>query len=357
MQERESNKSIVEELRSITEKSDMKQYLKSSWGGYTKDSVLEYLNLLRRQQQATAETFSRNQQILYEEKEQLKKSNDALKTRLNQTELEYRNLLESLRAHALEAEVEPENSSLSDVVALKNSISAMEEELSRSGKEKYELEQQIKRQNGMVNENAAKMEQSRQELLSVKEMLKAEILESKKQRSLVIQLSTDLEEKCREIRFINTNHSEGQISELTEKVNDLTVQLQVQTEVLSNSNHENDSKSHLIQTLNEENETLRQTVARLNKNIEEVSGQNDKLMFANKSISDQLETEYKRSIQLIKEKSFLTTEKLMTGKKLEEANTRVTMLETQLQKHANNEQVDSVHKEMYQSEVIKSNIS
>jgi hypothetical protein len=70
---------IVEALRTKTEETDMNQYLKSTLGGYTKGSVLEYLNILRKRHQAMADTFSQNQQALFEEKKSILKDNDALK--------------------------------------------------------------------------------------------------------------------------------------------------------------------------------------------------------------------------------------------------------------------------------------
>ena len=99
----DSETNIVEALRSKTEDSDIKLYLKSTMGGYTKNSVLDYLNLLRKQQQSMTETFSRNQQLLHDEKEALKKANDALKTRLVQVESEYQELNQSLFLHDLES--------------------------------------------------------------------------------------------------------------------------------------------------------------------------------------------------------------------------------------------------------------
>jgi len=55
---------FVQLLRSKTEENDLKQVLKTSMGGYTKQSVSDYLAILRKNQQSMAETFYENQQLL-----------------------------------------------------------------------------------------------------------------------------------------------------------------------------------------------------------------------------------------------------------------------------------------------------
>lgn len=175
MPEINSESNIVEALRSKTEETDMNQYLKKTLGGYTKSSVLEYLGILRKQQQAMSDTFSRNQQLLFEEKESLKKDNEALKLRLMQIEAENKNLSESMRCSELgEKEV-----TSSKILVLKNHAFALEEELNKSRIYQYQLESQINQLKIIIKEYSIKLEQAQQEKLGIKEMLKTGMLESK----------------------------------------------------------------------------------------------------------------------------------------------------------------------------------
>lgn len=328
MPEYTKEQNIVEELRSITEKEDMKQYLKSKWGGYTKESVLEYLNVLRRQQQIMSETFSRNQQVLYDEKERLKSSNDTLKNRLRQAEIQYKNLSEAMRGNQLDQGT----GNLSDIVALKNSIAAMEADLEQSRLEKSKLQKHIELQDAAAKELEHKAEQSEQEKLSIKEMLTAQMQESKKYRDQVMQLSGELEEKNREIKFVNSIMTEGELAKLSEKIDQLTAQLQEQTEAMAKCNRQNDTKTQTIEMLKQENLTLRDNLVRLTDNLEEMNEQNDKLLLAGQSLSDQLELEYKKSLALIREKSFLIMEKLTAGRKLDQAGGKIALLELEIRK-------------------------
>ncbi len=340
---------IVEELRSITEKADINQYLKTSLGGYTKSSVLEYLNLLRRQQQTMAETFSKNQQILFEEKEQLKKSNDAIRTRLSQIEAEYRNLSNAVQVHDLE----DKDYSSADIIALKSNISSLEDALNNSGIEKSQLEQQIEQHVSTIKNHELKLKQAAQEKRSLQETLKAEMTETKKLHSTIAQLSGTIEEKDSEIAFLKSMISEGQLSILSEKVSDLTQQLETQTEVLINCNKESSTKSETIDTLNTQNETLKQNAATLTKNLEEVQLQNERLMTATQTLADQLEAEYKRTLTLIKEKSFITSEKLVALRKLDLASAKLTLLELELKNKNSSTEIDTLNQRTADAEASK----
>ncbi len=342
--------SIVEALRAKTEQEDIRQYLKSTWGGYTKASVLEYLNSLRKQQQMTAETFSHNQQVLFMEKENLKRSNDALKLKFERLETEYRNLSESLRSHGMNVTGEnPE-----DTVDLKCSITALEEELGKSSQDKSKLEKQLEQQKSVIEDYALKLRQAAQETLSVQTMLKAEMLESKKQRGAVLRLTNDLEEKDSEIELLKAMVSEGQLASLREKIANLTQQLKAQSEYLSGCNEEKKARTKEIEELGGECETLKLTVANLSNNLEELNLRNDKLLLANRSLSYQLEREYERSLELIQEKSSITAEKLLAARKLDEAGSKLALLELKLKKQSRSVQKDEVYNSAERTEEIKS---
>lgn len=326
MPEINSESNIVEALRSKTEETDMNQYLKKTLGGYTKSSVLEYLGILRKQQQAMSDTFSRNQQLLFEEKESLKKDNDVLKLRLMQIEAENKNLSESMRCSDLgEKEVSP-----SDIIALKNHAFALEEELNKSKINRSQLENKINQLTNIVKECSVKLEQAQQEKLGTREMLKTGMLESKKLRHMVAQLSGKVEEKETEIKYLNSFICEGKTEELTARINELATQLAAETEVIEKCNNEIALKAQNIETLTEDNKTLTHNLAILTKTLEELSDQNEKLIHINKAISEELENEYKKSIVLIKEKSSIAVDNLTAIKKLNEAESKIALLELKL---------------------------
>lgn len=350
MQKIDSEKNIVEALRSKTEELDIKQYLKSTMGGYTKNSVLEYVNMLRRQQQSMAETFSYNQQTLFDEKENLKKANEALKIRAAQVEAEYQELSQSLRIH----ELEDKEISVLDVIALKSKISALEEALNKSEIEKSQLEKQLEHEKSIFEDSSLKLNQSEQEKLSIKEILKAEMSKSKELNIVISRLSDTIEEKDNEITFLNSLVSEGQLAKLTEKVAELTEQLSSQAEVLATYNLEGGLKSRAIEALNQENDALKKRNDDLSKNIDELNYQNCKYLAANTALTEQLESEYKKTLALIKEKSAVTMDKLSAAGKLDEANSKIMMLELRLKKQSALEETDSVYKGLIKTDEMNS---
>ena len=339
---------IVEALRKKTEKDDIEQYLKGTIGGYTKSSVIEYLNLLSKQQQDAAGTFSRNQQALFEEKECLKKDNEELKTRLNLVESEYRNLSEAIHSQ----DMDEAGYSASDIMALKKNIAALEEVLGNSKIEISRLQNQIKLQSAQINEYSVKQIQSRQEILSLKEMHKTELAEARKQRNIVSQLSGTLEEKCDEIKFLKSLVSDGEIANLKWKISDLTQHLAEITESFVNCSNINSLNQHTIETLTQENESLKQSVICLSNNIGEINIQNEKLMASNNFLCDQLGSEYKRLASFIKEKSDITIDKLVAIRKLDEANTKITMLELQIKGYTASEEINGIQKSLNKTEEI-----
>ena len=349
MPEINSDASIVEALRSKVEESDIKQYLKSTLGGYSKSSVLDYLNLLRKQQQATQDTFVRNQQQLFDEKENLRKANDTLKAKLERAENNYCELTDSIKIQ----EIENSDFTPSDISAIKSKILELEYELNKSCSDKNLVEKQLEHQKNDCNDLSQKLECSEQEKLSLKELVKAEAQKEKELSSVISRLSGTIAEKDEEIGFLNSLLSEGRVAELKSKVNELTEQLSTQGEMLVTYNSENSLKNQTIEALESENEILKQRVSELKTNCEELSRQSIKHLVACKALTEQLEGEYKRSIALIKERSTLTMERLEAVRKLDETDSKLTLLELQLKRQTAVSDANAVYEHATETDRIR----
>ncbi|WP_312653289.1 hypothetical protein [Aminipila sp.] len=318
--------SMIETLRLKTEEIDMNQYLKTKLGGYSKQSVLEYLNVLRKQQQTTADTFYRNLQTVYNEKEELNKSNEKLQHELNKREAEYKNLTESIAA----IQLDESNLTMNDIIALKNKNAALEEELKKSYFKNTSLENDIKHLNDSANDMTEKLKRFEHEISAAKEMIIAEKQESKELRDKVVELTINIEDKEEEIKYLKVLQSEGELADLTSHINELTNQLTTQTEVMSTLNSEDLIKEETIVTLRAEIELQKQMLNDLNKTVEELQKQNEKLLFANTTLTKELQESTTKTINLIHEKSDITVEKIITERKLDEANSNNIILEMKL---------------------------
>lgn len=322
----ESN--VVETLRLKTEEIDMDQYLKTKWGGYTKQSVLEYLNVLRKQQQTTADTFYRNLQIVYNEKETINKANETLKNQLKKIESEYKNLCESMES----VQLEDSNLTMQDIIALKNKSAVLEEERKKVIFDKTSLENEIKHLKNTINDLTEKLNQSERETAAAKEVIIAEKQESKGLRDQVVKLTIEIEDKTDELKYLMAMQTESQISELTSHVSQLTAQLTNQTEAMANLNSEVNLKEKTVETLTAEIGLQKQMLNDLSKTVEDLQNQNEKLLHANTAFTKQLQESYAKTIELINEKSDITIEKIAANRKLDMAGSKIAMLEMKLEK-------------------------
>lgn len=334
-----NNINIIEMVREKTEEADLKQYLKSTIGGYTKKSVQEYLNMLRKHQQSSHETFSRNLQTLLEEKESIRKNNESLLAHYNKLSAEYDNLAESFKSIKLD----DSNYSAQDIISFKSNIVKLEEEVKITNREKITLEKKIVQQNKDINDLILRIEQSTKEIDAQKQMLRSERLETKKQRDIIADLSSLLEEEKAEIKYLKGVMSEGKISILASKVNGLTEQLSAQTNVMEKLNSENVLKDETIDTLTNEIEVLKLRVSNLTKTVESLDIQNEKFTLSNQTLTNHLEEEYKNSIALINDKSNIIIDKLIVQRKLSDSESEVSLLMLEIEKIQNSKSIKDIN--------------
>lgn len=333
------NKNVVGMIRDKTEEADLSSVLKSTFGGYTKQSVHEYLTILRKQQQTSQETFSRNLQTLFEEKETIKKSNETLLARYNKLSAEYDNLAESLK----NIKIEDSEYSAQTVITLKNSILSLEEEVKKYNRERKALENEVERRNDEINNLHLKLEHSIQETEAHKVMLKAEKSETKKQRDTVADLSRLLEEEKNEVKYLRSTMTDGKFADLNSKIGELSAQMASMTEIIKKQNLENDLKEKTIETLNDEIALLKQKLSTMNNSLQSSNKQNDKLLVANEALKCKLQEEYKKSIDLINENSNIAIERLIAQKNLSIAEAKITSLEMQLLKQKKSDDIIILH--------------
>jgi chromosome segregation ATPase len=321
---------VVGTLRLKTEEIDMDQYLKSRLGGYTKKSVLEYLSILRKQQQVTADTFYNNLQTVYDEKEELTKINKSLQYELNKIKMEYKNLSESMT----EIKLEDSDFTAQDIITLQNANSALEENAKKIGFEKESLENEIIRLKNSINELEVQLKQSKSEIMAANEIVSTKKQETKELRDKMIELTINVESKEEEIKHLKASQEEGQIVKLRTDIQSLTNQIMTQTEVNASLNSQINTKIQTIDVLTEETELQKQMLDDLKRTVEDFQYKNKKLLYANNVFTNQLQEVHTRFIELINEKSFVTVEKIDFQRKLDEASSKIAMLEMKLNKKA-----------------------
>lgn len=308
MQEKTDDRNFVEELRLKTEESDLDQQLKTRFGGYTKQSVLDYLNNLRKNQQMTADTFKLNLQTLYNEKETLLKNYEALQQKFERIASENQEL--KSRHGELEAQFIQQQTEMTDI------------------KERFEpLDEENRRL-------TSQLEVVRQEAAAAKEMLTAQTGDVRRLEDQLAEMNRELEAKEDEILYFKAIEAEGEKAALSAKISELTEQMAAQTEILGKLNSQMAFKEQAIGVLNESNESQKQKILELIKSLEAGQLQNEKLAIANEVLSKQMQEEYEKNLALIRSKSDLVVERLVVQRKLDEANSRIAMLELENKKSA-----------------------
>lgn len=397
---------IVELLRSKTEEHDMKNILKTSMGGYTKQSVSDYIAVLRKNQQSMAETFYENQQILYVEKEKLRQENERLKAKLADLDAKYLDLTTEVNAPREEADKshDEEISRLtSNIDALQSMVSSLTDRIEALNLEKEELMTALQqasadrqgqvagdeiltemksqvvaleialqeaslRQETLAVENqelASRLELAVQEAETRKEMILTNDSDAENQRARLSEMAAFVDSQAQVLQDERTRweterasyekqklHLEEELAyarqtqanramaagstqdiDLMMKVNELTEQLALQGELIASENAERTIREETIRSLAAQIEALKTDAASFKATIENLTLQNEKLLLANSTLITRMEEDFKKTTTLINEKSDISIEKLMTMKKLSEAETRIAMLEMELSRH------------------------
>lgn len=395
---------FVQLLRSKTEANDLKQVLKTSMGGYTKQSVSDYLAILRKNQQSMAETFYENQQLLYLEKEKIRQDNEKLLNQLNELDAKYLDLSSQVYAskeevgHVSKAETARLNETISSlnrtIVALQETVTQLTDQNNKLRDEmqamvsnstdqpkgqSHELKNQIESlemelQEGvqflekLTAENAeltVKLELAMQEADTRKTLLLSYDTESEQTRARTNELSAMLEAQSQILQNeriqwetekaafenekrkleeqlvlsnqTNANASMSQRStqdiDLMMKINELTEKLALQTDLVATENTERTIREETIRSLSAQIEALKADSATFKTTIENLSLQNEKLLLANSTMCTRMEEECRRTTALINEKSDVSIEKLTAMRKLSEAETKIAMLEMEIDKY------------------------
>ncbi|MDW5298702.1 MAG: hypothetical protein SA378_00970 [Sedimentibacter sp.] len=323
-----SNDNIVNQLREKTEAADMHKHLKNTFGGYTKKSVQEYFNLLRKQYQTAQENFNRNLEAVFQEKESLRNDHEVIINRYNKLSLEYDNLTESIKTiELLDTEYSQE-----ELLSLQKNTVALEEELKKLNEENNSLNNITSKLNKDVSDLNFSLELSNKEAEAQKQLLISEKQESRKLRDKIIAISRQLEEEKNEVKYLKNTMSEGKFTQLNSKISELSEQLSALTEVNKIQAAENSLKEQTIVELNEEISLINQRLSSSQKSEKIISLQNNKLLSANEELKNALEEEFKKSINMINEKSSAITDKLIAEQSLRDAEARLAAMEIKAEK-------------------------
>lgn len=315
---------IVGKLRQRTVEEDINDYLKSVLGGYSKKSVIEYVNHLRSQQIEYAETFNRHVQSILEEKEELKKENKRLLIKLSGKEADLSAVTEAVRTNGIESR---EDYSDDDITVLKNHILSLEIENKELSDAKNVLEKELEAAKSSLQSAETTVKQHSQELRTRDDLIALDKVDIKKLRSTVSENAAFIEEQESKINQLSEMVSNGDAARLGIMVSELEENVDLKEKIIDRYQEELAAGEEKIKGLYAQNNKLQQSVSMMKSAIDMLSVQNEELVFTNKELSETVETNNKRMITLIKEKSEEKVAKIVAQRKLENMNLQETLRE------------------------------
>lgn len=314
---------------------DLEACLVKSFGGYSRDSVLEFINKMKIQQKVSMETFLKNMRFMYDEKDVLKQANEKLRERLTKIETDYENLSQAILLNKIEGT----DFTVNDVLSLRSRVSALEDILKKSSNENRLLNNKIDRLEKANEDLQMKLKQTNEEINTQKRLVVLEKQENKKHTDAASHYLAQLEAEQDQNRYLTSLVENGELAKLKLKIEDLTGQMVSLNDLKERLIEERDGKDRRIETLSDQIESMNKMFTSMNNNLEEMNSLNAKLANTNKELTFQLESEFQKIICLIKERSEINTEKIAFMNQLSEAKMRINLLE---QRSSRDRQVEEV---------------
>lgn len=313
MENLETDENMVN-IEETFEDENIDKLLKSSVGGFTKKSVIEYIEALKRQYCNAGSNLNENLQALAEE-------NEKLKEKLNKLENDNKVLADKVVLGA----VETYDSKTGDIASYKAMIKALQQDVK-------ELENKLFKStvenNSLVersDEKEKELLQKEHELQLLQEIIAAEKKETESKEEESSDLSSTVSKLNEELLYYKEIVSTGKVSELNTRIDELTAMVEAQNSIVEKRSQEIQTKDITLETLTAQNEVLNKTVTTLTQNIDSIMVQNEKLSALNKVITQKLEEAQKDTVEEIAEKTDIYIEKLILARKLDEAQLKLNL--------------------------------
>jgi chromosome segregation ATPase len=311
-----TDETTIGQIRQRTEEEELRQRLKSTVGGYSKSSVMEYLAEIRKQQQTSYETFNQNMQALLEEKENLKADNEKLLMQVAQAKAEFQKTAE-LKKQQTQVRQEP---AAGNIVYLNggSKTDAMSESPQTGEPEEEDETLALKAE---LSEKDSELEKLRQELKSQKELLAYEKMETKKQRDLAEELSDAYDQMRNELDSFKETYSEAAFTELQDRIELLDARVKKQEELICKLENLSKEKDEKLKDLSQEAGTMMENMELMASSLDDMTVQNEKLLAANNAMAKAYEDANRKTAKFINE---ISEVRQILGRTLEEAVENLT---------------------------------
>ena len=290
---------LLEKLREKTEEGNLNTILRPSIGGYTKQSVQEYLAFLKKQQQTLKDSYSEELQKLAAEKDALSEENETLRGQLENAD--------ASRAAA----VEEKTAELKNECELLNRD--MEEALDRIKKDGLQLEAYEKE----LQQERQKNEQNRQSAGTCRAMLDSANAKIGELNGIIRQQAAEIAGLEETQKTLRKEVSEGKQAELNARIGELLANSELLQKEIAVRDRELENRAKRLETLEKQEESKHLSLEKMHAELVRAREQNEWMESENKELGDRLREQMEQSIAMSREISRLKAANAILGRRLE----------------------------------------
>jgi len=305
-----SEENLVGMLREITEEGDLNSILKSSIGGYTKKSVMDYLAAVKKQQQSLKDSYSAEIDRLQTEKETLRSSLAEAEERELNASAEHQKRMEAQKAE-LESDFEDQYRRMqSEREELQNDLDETRERVGELAATIRQYERQL--QDAQQTAEAHKQDVSTNQILldtanhkveELSRLLAAKDDENRFLKETEQQLRAALEEDV-------TSEFSARIQELLEKNEVLQGEVALRDQELAN-------RETRLATLEQQEKSQHEVLEAQQLQLQKLLDQNAWLTGENNDLGERLKEQMQQSITNTRDYSRLKAANAIMQRKLD----------------------------------------
>ena len=301
---------FVGKLREITEEGDLDSILKSSFGGYTKKSVMEYLSFVKKQQQKTKDAYTDVLAQLQQERDALQAETETLKAGQNAAAEE---LQQKLKAQAACMEAER--------AALEADMNEALERITSDGEKLHALEVTLE-------EQRQKAEQYQQETATSRLLLDAANAKIEDQRSELEEKAAALAEQKKTEQGLRAALAEDKTAELRERIRTLMGEVELLQNEVTLRDRELENRALRLETLTKQEQSNHAALEELRQRLQAQTEQNEWIECENDELGKRLQEQMEQGIALGRENSHLKAANAILQRKLDGELARRQAVET-----------------------------
>ena len=270
------SESFVDDLREKSGEVDLDSILTSSLGGYTKRSVLEYLSVIKKQQQSLRETCDEEIRRLQAEKEEIVADKEkalsglpALTERADQAE----------QRAALTAE---------ELARLREEYDLLEKDMEEALVRISEDEVTIRRYGQELEDEKLRAEQARQNTSSAHVLLETANARNEELSAELGRLTAEMEDLKKNFRDYVALHSDEKMEELKSTISEQMVTIEILNKEVAIRDEELDNRALRLNTLTRQEQENRCEMERLQSAVARALEQNEWMEAENEELGQRL---------------------------------------------------------------------